>query len=92
MSTEQKWDNFNHSGATSLGTDLDTAIIFTRLALEADAGSAKRVRNRENARRAYDILVRLSETINFAPSEREEFEVKLSMLKANLQSLGEPVP
>lgn len=81
--------DLNRNGAEFLCADLDTALTFTDIAASEDRDAETRQRNRENARKAYFTVLKLSEKIVFKPGERTVFDQKLAALKRALGRLGE---
>jgi hypothetical protein len=81
--------DLNRSGAEFLCADLDTALTFTDIAASEDRDAETRHRNRENARKAYFTVLKLSGKIVFKPNERTVFDEKLAAVKGALERLGE---
>jgi hypothetical protein len=79
---------FRQTGTDFLKTDLETAMVFATLALETH-NEEKRKRNRINARRSYDTIVRLTEKLCPSKKDARFLERNLRRLKAELESLGE---
>ena len=77
------------TGFAFLMTDLDLAMTMAQIAAQAAQDQQKRLRNRENARRAYDAVVQLSHKAILNESEREQLNEKLGRLKSELETLGE---
>jgi hypothetical protein len=71
-----------------LRTELHTGLTLARLALSADRKD-KHERNRMNARKAYDAVLRFAPRIMLRRDEAKEIKSRLSELKSDLQSLGE---
>jgi hypothetical protein len=71
-----------------LKVDLQAALTFASLALEADDGD-KRERNRRSARKAYDTITRLIDRVTLAEEEAESLKQDLERLKSDLVRLGE---
>jgi hypothetical protein len=84
-------DQLQRSGFEFLTVDLDTALTLTRIAADADADgeSDKRQRNLQNARHAYDTVLRLQEKMHFTEQETAELNDKLRELRTALEQLGE---
>jgi hypothetical protein len=61
----------------------DTALTLTEIALRAESGSQKRVRNTMNT------VLRLSERTTFSDEEAQHLAHKLLQLRAALQQLGD---
>lgn len=72
------------TGADFLRVELDTAMTFAQAALGAGNDTVKRDRNRVNARKGYDTLLRLGLKFPFVPDE-----TKFRELKDALELLGE---
>jgi len=68
--------------------ELSTGLLMSQMALSS-ATPAKRERNRANARKAYDALVRFLPRLHVPPTMMVEFNEKLVELKSRLQRLGE---
>jgi hypothetical protein len=78
----------NATNADFLRIDVETALTFTQIALEAD-DPEKRDRNRKNARKAYDTILHLREKVEFNPPQHKYMNEKLEQLKRDLITLGE---
>lgn len=78
----------HQTSAQFLKTDVETALLFSSIALESDEES-KRLRNRQSARRGYDTVTRLAAKIQLSEGDQEFLVEKLARLKSNLQRLGE---
>ncbi len=78
----------NAAGANFLKTDLQTALTFAGIALESEQGP-KRDRNRGNARRGYDTIVRLIRKFDLSEEDVRFLARNLQRLKSELQTLGE---
>ena len=74
-----------------LKTDLNTALTFSAIALQARETS-KRERMREHARKAYDTVVRLMRRVELTPPDAQFLARNLKRLRAELISLGERLP
>ena len=73
-----------------LRTELLAGLNFAKIALEAE-DQKKVERNRVNARKAYDALLRFIPDAALSSEETKEINSQLSELKADLQRLGEDV-
>ncbi len=73
-----------------LRTELATGLTLSRIAHHANHPD-KADRNRANARKAYDAVLRFTPQVNLSQEETEEIKSKLAKLKAALQSLGESI-
>ena len=78
----------NAINAEFLKIDVQTALTFSGLALQSD-NKEKTVRNRKNARRAYDTILHLSHRVTFTPGEEGYMQEMMSRLKNDLELLGE---
>ncbi len=76
------------TAATLLITELDTGLLFARLALDS-VDETKRNRNRMNARKAYDTFLHLRHLASPDPDQVCQLEAKLLELKECLVLLGE---
>jgi hypothetical protein len=70
--------------------ELLTGLTFATIARAANY-QAKIDRNRMNARKAYDVLLRFIPTTRLSASDADEVESKLAELKIYLQHLGEDI-
>lgn len=77
-------------GLTFLRTELNAALTFSKIALEAKDES-KLERNRANARKAYDALLHFAPGTTLSTEEAQKFEEGMAHLKFALQQLGEDV-
>jgi hypothetical protein len=81
----------NQVGIEFLLTELDTGLVFLKVA--AAAKSAERVlRNRENARLAYNTVLRFLPIVKLGAEERKVFDQKLAELKAQLDACQDLPP
>ena len=71
-----------------LKVDLETALTFAGIALQADS-EAKRTRNRQSARKAYDTVTKLLHNVEPDEGDAEELRSNLQRLKSELEMLGE---
>ena len=79
--------------ATEVGflrTELSTGLTLSRLALDARRQD-KANRNRANARKAYDAVLRFMPKASLSVDETSEVNSKLQELKSQLKLLGEEV-
>lgn len=81
--------DLNRNGVEFLLADLDTALTFTNIAASADRDEETRRRNRENARKAYDTVLKLSKKFALKPEEKMVFDEKLQTLRRALERLGQ---
>lgn len=78
----------NKASTDFLKVDLETALTFTSLALQAK-DHEKRERNRKAARKAYDTVVHLMGRVTLNEAETSFFKEQLEHLRSNLVELGE---
>ena len=78
----------NAMNAEFLRIDVETALTFSGLALQTN-NKEKLLRNRRNARRAYDTILRLWHRVTFTPSEEGYMHEMMGRLKNDLELLGE---
>jgi hypothetical protein len=88
MGMEDSFRDVNQSGVNFVLGDLDLAFTFVGLAETADSEETAH-RNYNNARKAYDTVLHLLETLVPTESERQRIEAKLTTLKARLQAGGQ---
>jgi hypothetical protein len=69
-------------------TDLDTALTVVQIARQTNERE-KAIRNQQNARKAYDAVLRYMGSASLGRSDRGNMMRKLSILKSALLSLGE---
>ena len=70
--------------------ELRAGLTFSHIALQS-ASQEKRERNRINARKAYDALLRFVDESALSVEGAEGFPNLLAQLKSNLLQLGEKV-
>jgi hypothetical protein len=75
----------------ALKLDTKVGMTFATLASEAAEGSEKRTRNQNNARAAYQTVLRLSKKLKLTSEQRQDLAGRLSTLKSALEALGESV-
>ena len=73
-----------------LRSELQTGLTLTKIALDASRGD-RTSRNRVNARKAYDAVVRFTPKVSLSESETNEIKSKLDQLRTQLQLLGEEI-
>ncbi len=78
----------NRSGIDFLFIDLDVANTLLDIA-EGTRNEETARRNQNNARKAYDTLLRLLPKLRPNKQERQELDRKLSLLRDRLQTVGE---
>jgi uncharacterized protein YicC (UPF0701 family) len=81
-------EQLNATNADFLKIDVETALTFSGLALQTD-NREKRDRNRKNARKAYDSILRLWDGVTFTPSQEGYIHEMMSRLKDDLEFLGD---
>jgi hypothetical protein len=86
---ENEFQRTEQAGFTFLSTDLDLALTLARIASEAGDDVGKRARNQENARHAYDTILRLRQNLSLTDEQNGELNEKLEALKSALDALGE---
>jgi hypothetical protein len=87
------FDISNRNKFEALRTDAKVGLTFATVASEAaDEGSEKRTRNRANARKAYDTVLRLSKKTRLGEADRQQLAEGLGRLKRVLEALGESFP
>ena len=78
----------NPTGPKFLLVDLDLAMTCMDVA-EASRIEETRRRNHDNARTAYDTILRLLENLRPSLAERQAIDAKLAILKMRLQAVGQ---
>jgi hypothetical protein len=73
-----------------LRTELHSGLTLAKLSRTANH-SAKSERNRANARKAYDAVLRFMGRVLLTGKEAKEVNTKLNHLKSELRKLGEDV-
>src|SRR5215469_2030899 len=73
-----------------LRAEARTGLTFSNIALGSHY-QEKTARNRANARKAYDTLLRFMPRDPASPGASEEIRAKVAELKSDLQQLGEEV-
>jgi hypothetical protein len=73
-----------------LRSEIDTGLTFAKIALDAHRHDTRN-RNRLNARKAYDAVLRFMPRVNLSPEESSEMKIRVEHLKAELDRLGEEV-
>ncbi len=82
-------DQLNTLKVELIKTDLEVALTFAQIASQTN-DREKAIRNQQNARKAYDTVVRYAASATLTHFERERIATKLKLLKSALLSLGEP--
>jgi len=65
-----------------------TGLTFSKIALETKDES-KIVRNRANARKAYDAVLHFAPGTSLSAEEAQQIDASMALLKSALQQLGE---
>jgi hypothetical protein len=86
---ENTFDRVERSGFDLLMTDVDVALTLTKIAADAADNSEKRQRNQQNARHAYDTVLRLRRKMQLTPREDADLKDKIRELRTALENLGE---
>jgi hypothetical protein len=81
-------NQLNRTSAEFLKTDTETALTFASIASQTEDVS-KRERNRQNARRGYDTVLRLSARVPLSYEDEQFLSERMGRLKLELQRLGE---
>lgn len=81
--------DLNRKGLDFLFVDIETGLAFCEIAASSDRDKKTRQRNRGNARKAYNSVLKLSEKLAFTSEERIVFDEKVMALKRALQALGD---
>jgi hypothetical protein len=71
-----------------LKTDLETALTFSGIALTTE-NPGKRTRMRQNARKAYDTVIRFMKRLELTDGDSQSLSGYLQRLKTDLVALGE---
>ena len=82
-------NQIRRTGFEYLITDLNLALTMIRIASDANGDSEKRLRNRSNARRAFDSVSDFSRRLVLTDTEKSEILRKLGEVKVALERLGE---
>jgi len=91
MNTDEK--PFNHAFGAKvefLRAELDTGLTLATIALHT-AEQGKTNRNRMNARKAYDAILRFIPRAQLTSEETDEIKSALEVLRSKLLELGEDV-
>lgn len=82
--------NFQQSAMHFLRAEVHAGLTFSSIAQEtSDLERSKR--NRTNARKAYEAILRFRDDENLSPADREEIEAGLVKVRSALKSLGEKI-
>lgn len=85
MSSRSK--TLNKTGVEFLLTDLDAALTFMDIA-DGWENEQKARRNRENARKAYETVLRHLRNVKPDPRQQKAIEEKLTRLRTRLEAAG----
>ena len=77
-----------HSQVEFLRTEIDTGLTMANIARKATHND-KKERNRTNARKAYDAILRFLPQSNLKADEEDQIKCGLAKLEAELRQLGE---
>ena len=89
MSLNDVRNRLDRTGFSFLLNDTELALTLARIAQDSECDSEKQLRNRNNARRAYDTITGLMSRVALTSEEEQELTTKLEQLKSELQLLGE---
>ena len=78
----------NRASVNFLKTDVETGLTFSTIAMQSKDKS-KRNRMRQNARKAYDTVLRLMRRVELTPPDARFLARNLKRLRADLIRLGE---
>ena len=78
---------FKRVGADFLNLDIETARTFVQIALTTK-DPARRERNGKSARRAYDTVLRFTQTLGLSESDVKHLKRDLHRLKGQLRFVG----
>jgi hypothetical protein len=81
-------NRLNQASAEFLKIDVETALTFSQIARESQ-DSWKRQRNRDNARKGYETILRLIDKVNLTDDDARFLADRLEELRFNLRILGE---
>lgn len=90
MNEEQKTTVLKSPDVAFLRTELLTGLTLSGIALRT-THVEKRRRNRANAKKAYEAVLRFLPGTQVPPDQEDEIRIKLEELKGELQRLGETV-
>ncbi len=79
----------NRKGVETLKIDLMAGLTRAAIASQAPQHSEKRLRNRREARKAYDSVIGFIPRFELTPTDAEEITDRLAQLKSALEQLGE---
>jgi hypothetical protein len=78
----------NATNVNFLKIDVETALTFSGVALKSDNEEKKR-RNCRHARKAYDTILRMWDTVTFTSDEEAYMRDMMTHLRNDLEMLGE---
>ena len=78
----------NAVGVDFIRNDLETALTFAQIAKRSHEAE-KTVRNRRNARRGYNTVVRFLTRTTLTADQQQDIDEKLDRLRSALAELGE---
>jgi hypothetical protein len=90
MSLRETLGDLNQTGVEFLLTDLDLAMTFMDVAQTSHVPGTI-CRNYHNARKAYDTVLHLLETLTPDAGQRQEINAKLAVLKTRLEAAGQEI-
>lgn len=79
----------NQNGVTLIPAELETGLAFAQIAKRS--AHEKRDRNRKNARKAYDAVLRFRERVHCSSRDADVMNEKLERLRTDLAELGEDI-
>jgi hypothetical protein len=88
--SDELGEQFNRAGGGFLFTELDTGLTFLSVAATT-SNNETAIRNRENARLAYESVLRYMGRIHLDVDEQTRFDEKFAELKGALLEAGFPV-
>lgn len=80
--------DLNNSGVEFVLADLDVALTFMDVADASSLGETV-IRNHNNARRAYDDILRLLQNLTPDVMQQQTIDDKLAILKKRLLAIGQ---
>lgn len=88
--SHELYANFQRSAMHFLRAEIHIGLGLAKISLGANS-SEKRERNRTNARKAYDAILRFRRDEELSSGDRAEIEAGLAKLRSALKSLGEKI-
>jgi len=90
--TSRLANDFNRSGTDFLRVEVQTGLTFADIAMREEPGSGQWAKNRNNARKAYDTVLRLRGRLEITnQAAAHEIEEGLKQLRSALVRLGERI-